>query len=60
MTCFLLQFDVNKHEYIFAKTTKLHEPIRQVKFIIFEKFKSAYLYQIARGIMLQFVYNEYN
>ena len=28
--------------------TKLHEPIGQVQFVVFEKFTSAYLSQIAR------------
>ena len=32
----------------FSKTTKLHETVGQVQFVVFEKFKSAYLHQIIR------------
>ena len=45
---FLLQFGINKHEYIFQRLTKLHEPLGRVQFGVFEKFTSAYLFQIAR------------
>ena len=34
-----------------SKTSKLHEPIVRVQFVVFEIFTSAYLHQIARGIM---------
>ena len=36
-----------------SKTSKLYEPIVQlrVQFVVFEIFTSAYLHQIARGIM---------
>ena len=29
-----MQFGVNKHEYIFLKATKLHEPVRRELFVI--------------------------
>ena len=45
---FLVQFGINKHEYIFQRLTKLHEPVGRVQFGVFEKFKSAYLFLIAR------------
>ena len=46
---FIVQFGINKHEYIFQRLTKLHEPVgRLVQFGVFEKFTSAYLLQIAQ------------
>ena len=39
------------------KTTKLHEPGGRVQCVVFEKFTSAYLHQIAREIMLLLVNN---
>ena len=41
----------------FSKTTKLHEPVGLVQFVVFEKFISAYLQQIALEIILLLVYN---
>ena len=41
----------------FSKTTKLHEPVGLVQFVVFEKFISAYLHQIALEIILLLVYN---
>ena len=39
----------NKYARVnFSKTTKLHEPVGRVKFGVFEKFTSAYLFQIAQ------------
>ena len=32
----------------FSRLTKLHEPVRRVQFVVFEKFTSADLSQIAR------------
>ena len=32
-----MQFGINKHKYIFSKTAKLHEPVRRVPFMVFEK-----------------------
>ena len=42
-----------------SKTSKLHEPIVQlrVQFVVFEIFTSAYLHQIAPGIMALLVNN---
>ena len=45
-----MQFGINKHEYIFQRVTKLHEPVGRVQFGVFEKFTSAYLFQIAQEI----------
>ena len=45
---FLVQFGINKHEWIFQRLTKLHEPVGRVQFVVFEKFTSAYLFQIAQ------------
>ena len=39
------------------KTTKLHEPGGRVQCVVFKKFTSAYLHQIAREIMLLLVNN---
>jgi len=36
-----------KHEQIFQKPTKVHEPVGQVHFVVPEKFTSAYPFQIA-------------
>ena len=33
---------------MFQRLTKLHEPVRSVQFGVFEKFRSAYLFQIAQ------------
>ena len=41
-----LQFGLNKRELIFQGPTKEHKPIGQVHFVVFEKFTSAYLFQI--------------
>ena len=43
-----MQFGINKHEEIFQRLTKLHEPVGRVQFGVFEKFTSAYLLQIAQ------------
>ena len=43
-----MQFGINKHEYIFQRLTKLHEPVGRVKFVVFEKCTSAYLFQITQ------------
>ena len=43
-----MQFGINKHEQIFQRQTKLHEPVGRVQFGVFEKFTSAYLFQIAQ------------
>ena len=40
-----MQFGINKHE---ERLTKLHEPVGRVEFGVFEKFTSAYLFQIAQ------------
>ena len=34
---------------MFQRPTKVHEPVERVHFVVFEKFTSAYLFQIARG-----------
>ena len=44
-----MQFGINKHEYIFQRETKVKEPVARVQFEVFEKFTSAYLFQIAQG-----------
>ena len=49
ITWFWVQFGTNKHKWIFQRPTKVHEPIGQVHFVVFENFTSAYLFQIARG-----------
>ena len=36
----------------FLKDNKLHKPVGRVQFVVFEKFTSAYLQQIAREFML--------
>ena len=46
-----MQFGVTKHEFYFSKI-ELHASIGQVLFVVFEKFTSAYLNQIAQEIML--------
>ena len=45
---FRVQFGINKHKYIFQRLTKLLEAIGWVQFEVFEKFTSAYLFQIAQ------------
>ena len=40
ITWFPVQFGINKHEEI--KTTRLHEPVEQVQFVVFDQFTSAY------------------
>ena len=39
----------------FLRTTKLLEPVQQVQFIVFEKFTSVFVHQIAREIVLLLV-----
>ena len=51
-----MQFGINKQEYIFQRLTKLHEPVGRVQFGVFEKFKSAYLFQIAREKSCELIY----
>ena len=49
ITWFRVQFEINNHEYIFQRPTKVHEPVGRVHFdVVFEKFTytSAYLFQI--------------
>ena len=49
ITWFRVQFEINNHEYIFQRATKVHEPVERVHFdVVFEKFTytSAYLFQI--------------
>ena len=48
---FLVQFGINKHLQIFQRSTKVHEPVGRVHFVVFEKFTRAYLFQIALEIM---------
>lgn len=36
----------------YLKTTKLHEPVGLMQFLVFQQFTSAYLRQIAHEIML--------
>ena len=43
-----MQFGINKHEYIFERLTKLHEPVGRVQRGGFEKFTRAYLFQIVQ------------
>ena len=43
-----MQFGINKHKWIFPRPTKVHEPVGRLHFVVFEKFTSAYLFQIAR------------
>ena len=33
---------------MFQGPTKVHEPVGRVHFVVFEKFRTAYLFQIAR------------
>ena len=42
-----MQFGINKHEF-FQRLTKLHEPVGRAQFAVFEKFTTAYLFQIAQ------------
>ena len=45
----MMQFEINNHENIFERPTKVHEPVGRVHFdVVFEKFTytSAYLFQI--------------
>ena len=49
ITWFRVQFEINNHECIFQRQTKVHEPVGRVHFdVVFEKFTytSAYLFQI--------------
>ena len=39
----------------FLRTTKLLEPVQQVQFIVFEKFTSVFVHQIAREVVLLLV-----
>jgi len=48
ITCFRVQCGINWHELIFQRLTKLHESVGQAQSGVFEKFTSAYLFQIAR------------
>ena len=51
ITWFRVQFEINNHEYIFHRPTKVHEPVGRVHFdVVFEEFTytSAYLFQIGR------------
>ena len=41
---------ISKSEFL--KDNNLHKPVGQVQFVVFEKFTSAYLQQIAREFML--------
>ncbi len=50
-----MQFGINKHESIFQSLTQLHEPVERVQFVVFEKFTSAYLSQIAREISCDYL-----
>ena len=43
-----MQFGINKHKKIIRRLTKLHEPVGRVQIGVFEKFTSAYLFQIAQ------------
>ena len=43
-----MQFGWTKDELIFQRLTKLHEPVGRAQFGVFEKFTSAYLFQIAQ------------
>ena len=52
-----MQFGINKHEQIFQRLTKLLEPVGRVQFGVFEKFTSAYLFQIAREIIWLLINN---
>ena len=40
-------WDKSAHSSKFFRLTKLHEPVGQVQFVVFEKFTSADLSQIA-------------
>ena len=41
---------ISKSEFL--KDNNLHKPVGRVQFVVFEKFTSAYLQQIAREFML--------
>ena len=41
---------ISKSEFL--KGNNLHKPVGRVQFVVFEKFTSAYLQQIAREFML--------
>ena len=43
-----MQFGINKHEKIFQRPTKVHEPMGRVHFLVVQNFTSVYLFQIAR------------
>ena len=43
-----MQIGINRHEYIFQSLQKIARALGRVQFVVFEKFTSAYLFQIAR------------
>ena len=49
-----------KARVIFLKITKkLHEPVGRVQFVVFEKFMSAYLFQISRENSFDYLLTTY-
>ena len=42
-----VQFETNKHGYIFQRLAQFHGPVGRVQFEVFEVFTSAYLFLIA-------------
>ena len=48
---FLVQFGINKHLFIFSKTTNCTRPTGLYNFVSLKKFTPAYLFQIALKIM---------
>ena len=54
-----MQFGINKHEQISQRLQKkLHEPVGRVQLVVFEKFASAYLFQIAREKSFDYLTNK--
>ena len=41
---------------MFQRPTKVHEPVERVHFVVFEKFRTAYLFQIAREKSCDYLY----
>ena len=47
-----MQFEINRHEQIFQRLQKIEEPLES---LVFEKFKSAYLFQIVGAKSFDFL-----
>ena len=55
-----MQFGINKHEYIFQRLTKLHEPVGRVQFVVFEKiYECLFIPNCTRKIIWLLVNNNF-